>query len=132
MKTAALLALATLSLCACTANRAMPIAAAGYVPEGPAVAAMERGDWARAERLLLDTSRVDAEDPARLINLGKVYWETGRRDLARASWRRALASTSPLDVETTGGRRLSTTQLAREALTAADSGPLVTASSDRR
>ena len=49
----------------------------GYERGTLAVAAMERGDWARAEQLLTD-KRLNADDPARLINLGQVYWEQGR------------------------------------------------------
>ena len=95
MKTPALLALAALSLSACAANRAAPLAETGYAPGALAVAAIERGDWARAEALLTDASRGAADDPARLINLGKVYWETGRHEQARAAWRRAWPRTRP-------------------------------------
>jgi Flp pilus assembly protein TadD len=118
MKTPALIALAAFSLSACAANRSAPIAEMGYAPGALAVAAIERGDWARAELLLTDAGRGDADDPARLINLGKVYWETGRQEQARATWRRALASNRHLDVDTVGGRTVSTLQLAREALAA--------------
>ena len=71
----------------------------------------------RAPRALLtDASRGDADDPARLINLGEVYWETGRRGeaLRRLAARSGLAG--PVEVETLGGRTVSTAQLAREAL----------------
>lgn len=130
MKTPALLALAALSLSACAANRMAPMAEAGYAPGALAVAAIERGDWARAERLLLDTSRGSTEDPARLINLGEVYWRTGRQSEALTVWRRALASGRHSEVETMGGREVSTAQLAREALAAHDAA-LRTASVQR-
>jgi len=116
-------ALAALSLSGCAANRAAPLAESGYAPGALAVAAIERGDWARAEALLTDTSRGAADDPARLINLGKVYWETGRPDQARAAWRRAIASGQAFEVDTVGGRTVSTAQLAREALDAHDARP---------
>lgn len=122
-----LTALAAFSLSACAMNRAAPLAEAGYQPGALAVAAIERGDWTRAEMLLTDTQRGNPDDPARLINLGKVYWETGRQDQARALWRRA-AAIDPVEVETRGGRTVSTTVLAREALSAAGtSGPVVAA-----
>lgn len=123
MKTPLMLALAALSLSACAANRAAPMAEVGYAPGALAVAAIERGDWSRAEILLTDTSRGSAADPARLINLGKVYWETGRHEQARAAWRRALATNQPFEVETMGGRTVSTLQLAREALATHDARP---------
>lgn len=127
MKTPVTLALAALALSACAANRAAPMAETGYAPGALALAAIERGDWARAEILLTDASRGSASDPARLINLGKVYWETGRPEQARAAWRRALASNQAVDVETMGGRTVSTLQLAREALEAYDARPTQTA-----
>jgi Tfp pilus assembly protein PilF len=118
MRRLVIFALAALSLSACAANRAAPLAETGYAPGALAVAAIERGDWARAEALLTDAGRGAADDPARLINLGKVYWETGRPEQARAAWRRAMASAQPVEVDTMGGRTVSTLQLAREALDA--------------
>jgi Flp pilus assembly protein TadD len=122
VKSLVTLALAALSLSGCAANRA-PLAETGYAPGTLAVAAIERGDWTRAEALLTDTSRGAADDPARLINLGKVYWETGRPEQARAAWRRAMASSQAIEVDTMGGRTVSTAQLAREALDAHDARP---------
>lgn len=125
MKMFVAVALAAVSLSGCAANRAAPLAEAGYQPGALAVAAIDRGDWTHAERLLTDTHRGSADDPARLINLGKVYWETGRQDQARALWRRA-AAIDPVEVETVGGRSVSTAVLAREALSAfGAAGPVV-------
>ena len=90
-----------------------------------AAAAIQSGDFARAEALLNDR-HFDRNDPVRLINLGAVYWMSGRRDAAVASWRQALASPVHYDVETAGGRVRSTGELAREALAAA-ARPTVTA-----
>lgn len=120
MKTLGLLAFSALSLSACAVNHRAPIAETGYAPGALAVAAIERQDWARAEQLLLDTGRGSAEDPARLINLGEVYWRTGREAEALSVWRQALASDRQFEVETMGGRAVSTAQLAREALAAHD------------
>jgi hypothetical protein len=89
----------------------------GYAPGTLAVAAIQRGDWTRAEALLTDR-RLNADDPARLINLGEVYWQTGRQGEALSAWRRALASPNQFDVETVDDRTVSTEQLAREALAA--------------
>jgi len=80
-----------------------------------AVAAIQQGDLARAEAILTD-SRLDADDPLRLINLGDVYWLSGRQREAVAAWQRALASRTQYDVETVGGRLLPTYEIAREAL----------------
>ena len=127
-KIAVLELLSAVSLSACAMNRAAPLAETGtYQPGALAVAAIERQDWPRAEQLLGDTQRGSTADPARLINLGKVYWETGRQDQARALWRRAAAM-DPVDVETAGGRSISTAVLAREALSTYGAGAPVVAS----
>jgi Flp pilus assembly protein TadD len=123
-----LAALSAASLSGCAMNRTAPLAETGaYQPGALAVAAIERQDWARAELLLTDAQRGSTGDPARLLNLGKVYWETGRQDQARALWRRAAAM-APVEIETMGGRSMSTTVLAREALASYGAGGTVVAS----
>jgi hypothetical protein len=92
-----------------------------------AASAIQRGDLARAEAMLT-SPRLDRSDPVRLINLGAVYWMSGRHDAAVAAWRQALASPVQYDVQTAGGRSRSTDELAREALAAADRPLLRTAS----
>ncbi|HEY5711776.1 MAG TPA: tetratricopeptide repeat protein [Allosphingosinicella sp.] len=115
MSKAFLLALAV--TCASTAAIAAPAPTVetGYARGSLAVAAIERADWARAEQLLTDR-HLNADDPARLINLGQVYWATGRQGEALSAWRRALVSNNHFIVETIGGRQVSTEQLAGEAL----------------
>lgn len=91
-----------------------------------AAVAIQQGDLARAEALLNDR-HLDSGDPVRLLNLGTVYWMSGRRDAAVATWRRALAAPVQYDVQTAGGRMRSTDELALEALANA-SRPVMTAS----
>jgi Tfp pilus assembly protein PilF len=80
------------------------------------VAALPLGACATApERLLVD-SRLGQEDPARLINLGYVYMEQGRRDAAVKAWHSALEAPRHRWVETMTGREVRTDQLAREAI----------------
>ena len=117
MKSLSLIALGGLCFSASAMAASAPVMETGYAPGTLAVAAIERGDWARAEALLTDR-RLNADDPARLINLGEVYWQTGRQGEALSAWRRALASRDQFDVETIGDRVVSTEQLAREALAA--------------
>ena len=114
MKTFAYLAAAGLALAA-TGVAAQSVES-GYPRGSLAVAAIERGDLDRAEALLRDDALGATSDPARLINLGEVYMRTGRTAEALAAWRAALASTRHGEVETLGGRLLSTRDLAREAL----------------
>jgi Flp pilus assembly protein TadD len=92
-----------------------PRAEVGYPVGSLALSAIERGDWATAERLLTQDSRIANDDPARLINLGRVYIATGRTGEALAVWRQA-AEAAPAEVETAGGRVVTTDQLAREAI----------------
>jgi hypothetical protein len=94
----------------------------GYDRGALGVAAIDRGDWASAEEQLMELRGVRADDPARLINLGKVYMETGRPALALSAWRLALASEKHFDVETRDGRVVSTADLARRALAMHDPG----------
>ena len=128
MKSLWLTALGGLCLAGSASAMAAPEPAAITVRAGDplAAAAIQRGDLARAEAILNDP-RLDAGDPLRLINLGDVYWLSGRQSDAVAAWRRALASRNQYDVETVGGRLLSTDQIAREAL-ALHGTPLQTAS----
>jgi hypothetical protein len=111
-----LLGLAALSLSACAANQSAGLIENGYKPGALAVAAIDRGDWAEAETLLMQQNGVGADDPARLINLGKVYMETGRPGMALTAWRKALSSDRHEMVETIGGQWVSTAILARQAL----------------
>jgi thioredoxin-like negative regulator of GroEL len=88
----------------------------GYPIGSLAVAAIERQDWATAERLLKQPSTISRDDPARLINLGRVYLATGRAELARDAFARAFASTRHGEVETLSGQIISTRELSRLAL----------------
>ena len=115
MKRFAVFALGAISLSACTTSPG-PIVEAGYPTGSLGLAAIERGDWEVAERQLTDDSRLSADNPARLINLGRVYAETGRTEQALAVWRRALASRNPPEVELLNGRTATTDQIAREAI----------------
>ncbi|SFR76788.1 hypothetical protein [Sphingomonas jatrophae] len=83
-----------------------------YAPGALALSAMERQDWAAAERALTSGS---AKDAGQLINLGEVYYRSGRPTQAAAAWR-AAAEAKPVLVYTRDGRVVSTADLAREAL----------------
>lgn len=116
MRMPTLLALTAIGLSACASTQSAGLMENGYNPGALAVAAIDRGDWGRAEQLLMRMNGVSEDDPARLINLGKVYMETGRPGMALTAWRQALASDRHLMVETIGGQWVSTEDLARKAL----------------
>ena len=105
---------AVLPLAAC-ASTGVQMVEEGAPRGSLGVAALERGDLARAERLLLKSS-LDQDDPARLINLGYVYMEQGRRAEALTAWRAALAAPRHRMVETMAGREVRTDAIARQAL----------------
>jgi hypothetical protein len=117
MKSLSLVALCGLCLSASAMAAPAGTGLVVHAPDPLAVDAIQQGDLARAEAILSD-SRLDANDPVRLINLGDVYWLSGRQNEAVAAWRRALASRDQYDVQTTGGRNLPTYEIAREALAA--------------
>jgi Flp pilus assembly protein TadD len=114
MQAAAVLGTAFL-LSAC-ATASPSLVEQGYERGALGVAALHRGDLATAETLLKEKRGVRGDDPARLINLGSVYMQTGRTEEAVAAWRQALHSDRHVTVETANGRVVSTEQLAREAL----------------
>src|SRR3954452_4060980 len=115
MKGFSSIALGGLCLSASAMAAQPPVTVTGYGSDPLGVTAIQQGDLARAEALLTDR-RLDAGDPVRLINLGDVYWLAGRQSDAILAWRRALASRDQYDVQTMGGRLLSTYDIAREAL----------------
>ncbi len=116
MRMPTLLVAAAISLSACASTQSAGLMEDGYNPGALAVAAIDRGDWATAEQLLNKMNGVSENDPARLINLGKVYIETGRPGMALTAWRKALASDRHEMVATIDGRWISTDMLARQAL----------------
>jgi hypothetical protein len=116
MKIPAFTALAVFSLSACAGTHRLTMVEQGYEPGALAVSAIGRSDWKVAEANLGEKRGVKADDPARLINLGTVYLETGRTGLALATWQRALSAKHHYMVETVDGRTVSTEQLAKEAL----------------
>jgi tetratricopeptide (TPR) repeat protein len=115
MKKTGLLLFATIVLAGC-ASTPGPMVEADYPTGSLGLAAIERGDWSMAERLLTADRRVSKNDPARLINLGRVYMATGRSGEALAAWQQALAAPNPVEVETLDGRMAMTDEIAREAL----------------
>jgi hypothetical protein len=117
MRNSALAALAAaIALSACAGKQPGMVVEQGFQRGALGVAAIDRGDWASAETQLSELRGIRSNDPARLINLGKVYAETGRVGDAVTVWQLALASKRQFEVVTAEGRVVTTDQLAREAL----------------
>ena len=115
MKVAVVAVFGALSLSACATASQNFAVEDGYPRGALAAAAIQRGDWGRAEQLLKADHGVRADDPARLINLGRVYMATGRSAEAIALWRQVINS-RPVNLQTADGRMAPTTELAREAI----------------
>jgi hypothetical protein len=122
MRLLASICFAALTLSACASGPA-PLVENGYNPGALGASAIAREDWAAAEAGLMRMDGVGEDDPARLINLGKVYMATGRTGQALTAWRLALASDRHEMVETMGGQYVSTKTLAERALAAYDTKP---------
>ena len=118
MRTHSLVAVAAAccALGACATANETPLVETEYPRGSLAVAAIDRGDYDRAEAMLERRSPLSESHPARLINLGTVYARTGRMEQARETWQRVLRSEREAMVATADGRYVSTRQLAREAL----------------
>ncbi len=71
-------------------------------------------------------SELDADDPARLINLGIAHAREGRAEQAREMFRAALRSDTPLRLETATGDWVDSRTLARQALAMLDRGEFAT------
>ncbi len=115
MKMPILLLAAAASLGACATTDKVAMVEDGFDRGSLGVAAIARGDW-RAAEASIEASRMAESDPARLINLGTVYMETGRPGMALSAWRLALASPHHSMVATADGRWVSTRDLAERAL----------------
>jgi hypothetical protein len=126
MKSLKLAALAALFLSGSAIAAQAPVTVTFYRADPVAAAAIQQGDLSHAEAVL-SNRWLGAGDPVRLINLGDVYWLSGRQTEAVGAWRQALASSEQYDVVTAGGRTMSTYDIAREAL-AMHGAPIRTAS----
>ncbi len=122
MRMPAILALTAITLSGCATSSPGQFVEQGYERGALGVAAIDRGDYVSAESQLNQLRGVGQNDPARLINLGNVYMETGRPALALSAWRLALAAEDHFEVETRDGRIVSTDELARKALAMYDPG----------
>ncbi|SNT03899.1 hypothetical protein SAMN06295912_13326 [Sphingomonas laterariae] len=116
MRALILLPLLSLALPACAASQQSARVETGYEVGALGLAAIDRGDWEAAERQLNAQRGVTADDPARLINLGRVYAATGRPELAAASWQQALNAPHHYQVTLGDGTVASTDEVARAAL----------------
>lgn len=68
--------------CLASAATAKPAGEIGYPKGALGYDALVQADYATAERQLLLDDSTARNDPAKLINLGQIYWKTGRIEMA--------------------------------------------------
>lgn len=87
----------------------------GYSKGALGAAALIKGDNERALKQIL-TSKVDANDPAKLINLGRVYARMGRTADAARAFQAVIDSRDHFDVMLSDGRVMDSRAVARRLL----------------
>ncbi|MCE7797511.1 tetratricopeptide repeat protein [Sphingobium sufflavum] len=96
-----------------------------YPGDGLAVSAIGEGRLAQAETVLKPRYAEDAQDPARLINLGIVYARAGKASEARGAF--VAAGNAPeCDLILSDGREVSSRQVARQQIAMLDSRAFAT------
>lgn len=105
------------------------IAAPAQATEGDraASAAIEQGDFAGAERILLQELRIHPGRPELLLNLATVYSRTGRQAEARVLYRQVLAQSDVL-MDLSADRTAGSHAVAVAGLRRLDDGSIRTAS----
>ncbi|MEQ1726677.1 MAG: tetratricopeptide repeat protein [Sphingopyxis sp.] len=88
----------------------------GYAAGALGYDALVAGDVRAAEAQIEANRQADANDPARLINLGYIHMQTGRYRSAQALFEAARDSQRHFDVELANGEVADTRTVARRAL----------------
>lgn len=78
-----------------------------------------RGDFAKAERVLIASRQVSPRDPELMLNLAMVYAKSGRADAARIMYRQVQAQPDE-EMLMSGGNAVSSHALASAGLLALD------------
>lgn len=68
--------------CLASAAVANPVGEIGYPKGSLGYDALVKANYEAAERQIESDFGISKNDPAKLINLGQIYWKTGRIDLA--------------------------------------------------
>lgn len=114
MRTIVLGILAAASATTALANG--PSGEVGYTRGALGFDALVRADYRTAEQQLEARQGVAANDPARLLNLGLVHWQTGRTDSARALFVAVRDSHRSVMLELANGESIDSRDAARRAL----------------
>jgi Tfp pilus assembly protein PilF len=85
-----------------------------------------RGQPEAAILKIRSNTKLDADEPAALINLGSAYARIGRADEAQACYRSAIASNNRYDLELADGRWMDSRRAARLAVEMLAKGVVLT------
>lgn len=88
----------------------------GYARTALGYEALLRADYRTAEAQLQAQRRIAADDPARLLNLAHVHWQTGRLLSARALYEAVRDHRRHFALEMADGQVLDSREVARIAL----------------
>lgn len=105
----------SLALLAIAAPAVAAPAEIGYPRHSLGYAAMMKGDYVAAERQLRAPAEVEADDPARLINLGALLIRTGRQAEGADLIERARKS-EDVELVLSNGRTMWSREVARRTL----------------
>lgn len=103
------------SACFACAAFANPAGEIGYPKGSLGYDALIKANYAAAERQILSDNRTSRNDPAKLINLGQIYWKTGRADEAIRVLE-AVAQAEEVELILANGKIIGSRDAARKAL----------------
>lgn len=101
--------------CFATAAAANPAGEIGYPKGALGYDALVKADYQAAEQQILSDDRTAKNDPAKLINLGQIYWKTGRVEMAIEVLEAAVRS-EEVDLILANGEIVSSRDAARQTL----------------
>lgn len=94
---------------------AEPAGEIGYPQGSLGYDALVNANYSAAEKQILANSQISRDDPARLINLGQIYAQTGRRDEAIRVLKEVLAA-EDVELILANGEAIGSRSAARKAL----------------
>ncbi len=103
--------------CLASAAAAKPNGEIGYPKGALGYDALVEANYNVAEQQILADESTSKNDPAKLINLGQIYWKTGRVDMAVRVLEIALRS-EDVEIILANGNVVSSREAARKALSA--------------
>lgn len=101
--------------CLASAAASKPNGEIGYPKGSLGYDALVEANYKDAEQQIMADESISKNDPAKLINLGQIYWKTGRVDMAVRVLEIALRS-EDVEIVLANGDVMSSRDAARKAL----------------